>query len=212
MMEKTWHKIYEERAKNTEKEDYDACYWTKQGHRELLQITTKLLEKENKNQTILDVGCGTGEYIKKLTQKGFKVIGTDYSREMLKRAQKNNPDTKLIQANIYDLPFPNKSFDITICIGVITCISDYQKALQELKRVTKKKIILSTLLRIRKHHNIKEYIKKKLEKDSWPTIDYHPQEIIQEFPNQEWKTEIKTHNERHEPITDGFFIIAERKK
>ncbi len=47
----------------------------------------KLLEK-NKVKTILDVGCGTGDYAIELAQRGYTVVGTDRSSAMIDEANR----------------------------------------------------------------------------------------------------------------------------
>ncbi len=42
---------------------------------------------------ILDLGCGTGEHLEKLTRLGFECIGLDSSQAMLRIARQRNPET-----------------------------------------------------------------------------------------------------------------------
>ncbi|MDF3820416.1 class I SAM-dependent methyltransferase [Leptospira sp. 96542] len=47
--------------------------------------------KRHKIQTVLDVGCGTGEHVKELQGMGFKVLGVDASKRMLEIAKTRFP-------------------------------------------------------------------------------------------------------------------------
>jgi len=38
---------------------------------------------------ILEVGCGTGQYIKEFRKRGYDMVGVDYSEEMCKMARRN---------------------------------------------------------------------------------------------------------------------------
>lgn len=40
---------------------------------------------------ILDLGCGTGHHVALLEEKGYKAVGVDNSKSMIKQAQKNYP-------------------------------------------------------------------------------------------------------------------------
>jgi SAM-dependent methyltransferase len=72
------------------------------------------------NAHILDAGCGTGiPYAKFLFEKGFKVVGVDFSKEMLKFAKENVPGVEFINRNITKLDFPENSFDALISLNVI---------------------------------------------------------------------------------------------
>lgn len=210
-MEESWKQIYEERAANPANPDYAASYWSKEGFQELIKITSQILSKENTNQTVLDVGCGPGNYCKLLSESGFKVTGIDYSQEMINRAKLNAPKAKLLIGDGYNLGFNNKSFDIVLSIGVLTCVSEYKKFVEEMKRVAKKTIIISTLLRNRKVEDVQEFIKRKLKNDPWPTIDYHPSELLELFDEEEYDVEIITHHDTNEIISDGFFLIARKR-
>jgi SAM-dependent methyltransferase len=50
--------------------------------------------------TILDVGCGAGQYAAMLIQRGYHVVGMDGSAEMLRFAQANAPSVSLFQADV----------------------------------------------------------------------------------------------------------------
>lgn len=47
---------------------------------------------DDKNQRILDLGCGTGVLTNELSKKSDHVIGVDSSREMIHQARENYPD------------------------------------------------------------------------------------------------------------------------
>lgn len=63
---------------------------------------------------VLDVCTGTGEtarYIKKISQNPVRVIGTDFSEEMLSEAKKYSGDIEFKFADTLRLPFADDSFD-----------------------------------------------------------------------------------------------------
>lgn len=91
-----------------------------------------------KDTTLLDIGCGNGfftYYFAKMCQ----VTGLDFSKQMLKI----NPHNKLVYGDAENLPFPDESFDITFCSSLLHHLSNPEKAIQEMKRVAKKYIIIS---------------------------------------------------------------------
>lgn len=49
---------------------------------------------------VLDVGCGAGQITNYLTQKGFDVVGLDFSQKILRIAKQNYPNCKFIQTDI----------------------------------------------------------------------------------------------------------------
>lgn len=95
--------------------------------------------------TVLDVGCGEGFTLKKLEEKkiGKKNEGIDYSAEAIKIGKKIYPELNLAKGNIYDLKYEDNSFDLLICTEVLEHLADPVKAIEEMKRVTSKYILLS---------------------------------------------------------------------
>nr|MCK4929946.1 class I SAM-dependent methyltransferase [Nanoarchaeota archaeon] len=106
-------------------------------------------ELKKKNLKILDVGCGPGHYCNSLYDLGNRVIGIDYSKNIIMVAKKNRKgrNIKYKVCSIYSLPFQNEVFDVVLCIGVLQSVAHTKKAVKELSRVTKKKgvLFISTL-------------------------------------------------------------------
>jgi len=111
-----------------------------------LDATKELIElcHVNKDSYILEVGCGVGItacYIAK--EYGCKVIATDISEEMIKKAEeraKRKGVEDKIEFRVADaqtLPFSNDFFDAVISESVNAFIEDKEKAVNEYKRVTK---------------------------------------------------------------------------
>lgn len=88
----------------------------------------------------LDMGCGTGHYIKKMSKYGFKMSGFDLSKRMTEQAKKRNKDIKsrIKPGNILKIPFKKEKFDFAYCINVMHHLPSLKKqkdALKEIKRV-----------------------------------------------------------------------------
>jgi ubiquinone/menaquinone biosynthesis C-methylase UbiE len=67
-----------------------------------------------KGDRILDLGCGTGRYLRKLHRIGAFVVGLDVSAAMLRRARLHTDGTALIQASVTCLPFRPASFNLVL--------------------------------------------------------------------------------------------------
>jgi ubiquinone/menaquinone biosynthesis C-methylase UbiE len=63
---------------------------------------------------ILDVGCGTGRYLRRLPTSAYRITGMDLSRNMLVRSRRQigeRTDISLVQASAGCLPFKVQTFD-----------------------------------------------------------------------------------------------------
>lgn len=66
-----------------------------------------------KDKLIIDVGCGTGELVRKLTEEGAQVIGIDRP-DMLVKTKNNQKQAIFIAGLGENLPFKNNFADIII--------------------------------------------------------------------------------------------------
>ncbi len=58
----------------------------------------------SKSKTILDLCCGEGRYTSILKDLGYRVLGLDLSKVMVKRAKKNDPELRLVIGDMRDIP------------------------------------------------------------------------------------------------------------
>lgn len=92
-----------------------------------------------KNEIILDAGCGTGRYIKELKKNCKKVTGIDFSKEMLEVAKNKNPEVNFIQADLTKkLPFKSSTFHKVLSSLVFSHIENIENPLREFHRILKK--------------------------------------------------------------------------
>jgi len=108
-------------------EKYDKEFPDKNEH---IIMFLNLLPKGSK---ILDVGCGVGGDVKFAASKGFKVVGIDASRNMVKIAKKNCPNAKLGVCDIKKIKFKPNSFD-----GIIAAFSLIHIHKKDVLKVIKK--------------------------------------------------------------------------
>lgn len=139
-------------------EIYDAWYYTRKGRwiGEIeFSLVMKLLHPEA-NQSLLDVGCGTGYFTQRFNDVGLHVTGVDSYKAMLQFAKSKNKEIEYLQANAYSLPFENGSFDYCTAITSLCFMKDPQLALAEMWRVSRKGIALGLLNRYSLLHILKQ--------------------------------------------------------
>jgi SAM-dependent methyltransferase len=88
------------------------------------------------NARILDAGCGTGNYLRRLASCGYQVVGLDTSPWMLARARGKAPTAELCQSNLEErLPFADEVFDCVMSINALYMLRAPERALVEFWRV-----------------------------------------------------------------------------
>jgi len=111
--------------------------------RTYLQNLDFLVETSNVKK-ILEVGCGEGYIIKHLREKfNVNIIGMDISNDILEIARSMNPNLKFFLGDIYKLGFKDDSFDMVLILEVLEHLKYPNRALEEIKRVSKEYVIVS---------------------------------------------------------------------
>lgn len=134
---------------------YDSWYETKIGkHADKVETDCALdLFKVTPGMSILDVGCGTGNFSIKIAAKGGVVTGIDVSDKMLniavKKTKKKNLNIEFIKMNSLQLRFQDNYFDGVVSMATIEFIFNPEKMIMEMFRVCKKDglILLGTINR-----------------------------------------------------------------
>lgn len=101
------------------------------------KLTAHLIEKLNisKDSTLLDVGCGRGDFLNGFINSGCNGYGIDFTNA----AEKYCPDAKLFQADIENngMPFEDNYFDVIFSKSVIEHFYDPDILIRECKRCLK---------------------------------------------------------------------------
>ncbi len=94
-----------------------------------------------KNETIVDVGSGTGDLINLILKlkKNNSIYAVDLNSEMLKLSEKRhkNKNITFLKANAEKLPFNNSSIDKYIISFCLRNVTDIDSALKESYRILK---------------------------------------------------------------------------
>ncbi|MDH4319310.1 MAG: class I SAM-dependent methyltransferase [Desulfobulbaceae bacterium] len=128
---------------NTYSEKYDA---THHGHlsEDDLTLWNRFLEThigEDRQQKILDVGCGTGFLTIKINALGYKCRGLDLSTGMMdlakSKAAEQDLEIEFSKGNVAELPFDDAGFDVVTNRSVLWTLLEPAKTFKEWRRVLK---------------------------------------------------------------------------
>ena len=102
-----------------------------------------ILRSHGSPRDILDIGCGTGEITSRLARMftGAKITGVDLLEPHLALARERYADladrVTFRQADAFELPFADKSFDLTVCRHMLQAVPAPDRVMAEMVRVTK---------------------------------------------------------------------------
>jgi len=105
-------------------------------------IVEKAIDVSSRNDSVLDVGCGTGSYLIALSKGGRGCYGIDPSRDVSLKPAKERGETEKVSVFLCQsvgefLPFKNAVFDVVLCISTLQHVGDQSMTLQEIRRVLK---------------------------------------------------------------------------
>ena len=173
-------------------------------------VLNHILEKiKNKDiKKVLEVGCGTADYLFALTQQlKSDSYGFDNSENMIDEANKKIPELNL---NVNDLhnsfDYDYNFFDLVFSIDVIHYVKDLYHYFKECNRVLNENGIVLTVTDSEedlKNRTITKYFPESLEieKKRYPGIN----KIIENMKNNGFKDIEITHTEREYPMTEEVF-------
>lgn len=84
---------------------------------------------------VLEVGCGTGHWLRLLDEGGIRVAGVDASGKMLTYAHAQARGAALAQGRAEHLPWASEAFQRVFCINALHHFDDKVRFLAEARRV-----------------------------------------------------------------------------
>jgi 2-polyprenyl-3-methyl-5-hydroxy-6-metoxy-1,4-benzoquinol methylase len=85
-------------------------------------------------QDLLDVGCGSASLLALMKQRGFRVMGLDFSSEAAAVAKQEN-GIHVVVGSLEDAAFPDGSFDIVTLFHVMEHVTNPRDVLHEVGRI-----------------------------------------------------------------------------
>jgi len=122
------------------KEFYDGVYYKEISHStKVASYQLRLVKKLGISITdeVLDVACGTGEFLRACDAIGAEVSGVDLSDKAIQACKKILPSGEFFSCSAEKLPFKDGSFDIVTCLGSLEHFIDPVASLKEMVRVAK---------------------------------------------------------------------------
>lgn len=88
------------------------------------------------NAMVIDVGCGVGDNLRYIGRDDAKLFGIEYAEETARIAKTLLGCLAHVQtASAAAIPFPDRHFDLALCIEVLEHVEDDEGSLSEIARV-----------------------------------------------------------------------------
>jgi SAM-dependent methyltransferase len=88
-------------------------------------------------QRVLEVGCGSGVFLRAAADRGADAVGLDASEALLALARRRVPEADLRVGDLQFLPFEDREFDVVAGFNAFFFAGDMVAALREAGRVAK---------------------------------------------------------------------------
>ena len=122
----------------------EGTFWWHVGMQKIIDSQLQKYAPKEKDNVILDAGCGTGGVFNLLAKYG-SVYGVNQSEEAVMYAKSKNIAQEVRLSSINSLPFNDNSFDIVTCLDVLFHAkvgNDNNDAMNEFYRVLRPKGLL----------------------------------------------------------------------
>lgn len=152
----SFSKEYDKKSKNR---------YFKRNQRWIIDEISK--DKNIDSKVIMDVGCGTGELLKTLSQSNHStsLIGVDISRKMLEKASTIAPTASLIKADSANIPVADNSIDIIVSSASFHHYENPEYVVREWDRILNKNGYIIIL------DSIKDYFPLSFMAHYWDVVD-----------------------------------------
>lgn len=87
--------------------------------------------------SVLDIACGTGEWLAYLATAGASVAGIDLSARAIERCREQLPAGHFEVGPAEELPFETGQFDLVTCMGSLEHFVDKPRAIAQMQRVAR---------------------------------------------------------------------------
>lgn len=117
---------------------YELGLPAKEAYMPFINFAISHIDKEDR---IIDVGGGEGTYSCELIKMGYNPVCVDINEDYIKKSKERGVESYVMDST--SMQFDDNYFDVVILFEVLEHVKNFEKLLTELKRITKKKILIT---------------------------------------------------------------------
>ncbi len=184
--------------------------------KEMIRYKRKLIEKQSgltKGQ-LLDIGCGTGQFLHSLQEKGWQVLGIEPDPGAREYASRHFSLQVKNRQSLEELPEEGKKFDVITLWHSLEHIHDLKGTVQQIKKLLRPQGLLVVALPNRTSYDASLYGKDwaawDVPRHLWHFSEYSAQKFfqdqglvikkIQSMPLDAFYISLLTHRNKKEPL------------
>lgn len=95
------------------------------------------------NDSILDVGAGSGMITRRIAEKFENISACDFSQPCVDWMEEKVKLKEAFLSDIYNIQKPDKSYDVVLCTEVMEHLNEPARAIDELVRIARRKVIIT---------------------------------------------------------------------
>ena len=148
-LQKNWRDDHSLQSELEFRRFYDRVYYRDAGDAPVASRHLQRLAKKLgpwTGQRLLDIACGTGDWLAAAAALGATPVGIDISQKALEVCRRALPDAQLRCGSAEVLPFGDGEFDFISCLGALEHFLDPQAAVREMVRVAKPNAVFLLLV------------------------------------------------------------------
>ncbi len=132
-----WKVIYKK-----DQDAIDRCYSSDIMNRKTAVLRSLDAFARGRSLQVLDAGCGPGIFMEEVLERGHSVVAMDLSEDMVREAgivakKYGAGRATCFRGDVGHIPCTDNSFDVVLCIGVLSYLREDRSGVAELSRVAR---------------------------------------------------------------------------
>ncbi len=160
--------------------------------KELIEAVILICEIQS-NSLVLEVGCGTGRFLRALASQKISVVGLDISKGMLEKAYVNQRSQKYLRSNLIagdavSIPLNQGLFKAILVIHLFHLMTDWRLALTNIIQLLRPggKLVTGSVGALTYESTLSQFYRRRRDELGYSStpLGANPSEVVEELKTQ----------------------------